>query len=161
VLSIGYLVSAGFEQIYIMYNISVYSTGDILETTHSGLAWDKATTAWRRLWACSKALSVSPWYLSPTGLPGYPARRAVLEKAEPWLSPLNLSEKMWFRNNLKAQFNFLGDVYLSRPGAVVLATAYPFFYVFSLSVMPYKIICSSSPFRSSGFTLAYYQQILA
>jgi ABC-type polysaccharide transport system permease subunit len=32
VLSIGWLVSAGFEQIYIMYNISVYSTGDILET---------------------------------------------------------------------------------------------------------------------------------
>lgn len=32
VLSIGYLVSAGFEQIYVMYNVSVYSTGDILET---------------------------------------------------------------------------------------------------------------------------------
>jgi ABC-type polysaccharide transport system permease subunit len=32
VLSIGYLISAGFEQIYIMYNVSVYSTADILET---------------------------------------------------------------------------------------------------------------------------------
>ena len=32
VLLTGYLVSAGFEQIYVMYNPSVYSTADILET---------------------------------------------------------------------------------------------------------------------------------
>ncbi|BDP43644.1 sugar ABC transporter permease (plasmid) [Deinococcus aetherius] len=32
VILIGYLVSAGFEQVYVMYNVSVYSTADILET---------------------------------------------------------------------------------------------------------------------------------
>ena len=32
VIAVGYLVSAGFEQIYVMYNVSVYSTADILET---------------------------------------------------------------------------------------------------------------------------------
>ena len=32
ILLTGYLVSAGFEQIYVMYNVSVYATADILET---------------------------------------------------------------------------------------------------------------------------------
>lgn len=32
VISVGYLASAGFEQIYVMYNVSVLSTADILET---------------------------------------------------------------------------------------------------------------------------------
>lgn len=32
VLAMGYLISAGFEQIYVMYNTSVYATGDIIET---------------------------------------------------------------------------------------------------------------------------------
>lgn len=32
VLATGYLISAGFEQIYVMYNTSVYATGDIIET---------------------------------------------------------------------------------------------------------------------------------
>lgn len=32
VLLTGYLISAGFEQIYVMYNVSVYPTADILET---------------------------------------------------------------------------------------------------------------------------------
>jgi len=32
VLLTGWLISAGFEQIYVMYNVSVYSTADILET---------------------------------------------------------------------------------------------------------------------------------
>lgn len=32
VLLTGYLISAGFEQIYVMYNVSVYATADILET---------------------------------------------------------------------------------------------------------------------------------
>lgn len=32
VVLVGYLVSAGFEQIYVMYSVSVYSTADILET---------------------------------------------------------------------------------------------------------------------------------
>jgi ABC-type polysaccharide transport system permease subunit len=32
VLATGSLISAGFEQIYVMYNASVYATGDIIET---------------------------------------------------------------------------------------------------------------------------------
>ncbi len=32
VIATGYLLSAGFEQVYVMLNTSVYSTGDILET---------------------------------------------------------------------------------------------------------------------------------
>lgn len=32
VIAVGYLASAGFEQIYVMYNVSVLSTADILET---------------------------------------------------------------------------------------------------------------------------------
>lgn len=32
VIATGYLLSAGFEQIYVMYNPSVYATGDIIET---------------------------------------------------------------------------------------------------------------------------------
>ncbi|MCL6429846.1 MAG: ABC transporter permease subunit [Anaerolineae bacterium] len=32
VLLTGWLIRAGFEQVYVMYNVSVYSTGDILET---------------------------------------------------------------------------------------------------------------------------------
>lgn len=32
VIATGYMLSAGFEQIYVMYNPSVYSTGDIIET---------------------------------------------------------------------------------------------------------------------------------
>ncbi len=32
ILLTGYLISAGFEQIYVMYNVSVYATADILET---------------------------------------------------------------------------------------------------------------------------------
>lgn len=32
IVLVGYLVSAGFEQIYVMYSVSVYSTADILET---------------------------------------------------------------------------------------------------------------------------------
>ena len=32
VILVGYLVSAGFEQVYVMFNSSVYSTADILET---------------------------------------------------------------------------------------------------------------------------------
>ncbi|MDX2138861.1 MAG: ABC transporter permease subunit [Chloroflexota bacterium] len=31
-ISVGYLVAAGFEQVYVMYNVSVYETADILET---------------------------------------------------------------------------------------------------------------------------------
>jgi ABC-type polysaccharide transport system permease subunit len=31
-ISVGYLISAGFEQLYVMGSASVYSTGDILET---------------------------------------------------------------------------------------------------------------------------------
>ena len=65
------------------------------------------------------------------------------------------------RNNFKAQFN-LGDVFIYLVLAlVVLATAYPFFYVFSLSVMPYKnYLQQPVHLGPSGFTLAYYQQIL-
>jgi putative aldouronate transport system permease protein len=44
---------------------------------------------------------------------------------------------------------------------VIIATAYPFFYVFSLSVMPYKnYLGQPVHLGPSGFTLAYYQQIL-
>jgi ABC-type polysaccharide transport system permease subunit len=32
VLATGTLITAGFEQVYVMYNASVYSTGDIIET---------------------------------------------------------------------------------------------------------------------------------
>ncbi len=32
ILAVGTLITAGFEQIYVMYNASVYSTGDIIET---------------------------------------------------------------------------------------------------------------------------------
>ena len=32
VILIGYVVTGGFEQVYVMYNVSVYSTADILET---------------------------------------------------------------------------------------------------------------------------------
>jgi ABC-type polysaccharide transport system permease subunit len=32
IVLVGYLVSAGFEQIYVMYGVAVYSTADILET---------------------------------------------------------------------------------------------------------------------------------
>lgn len=32
VILVGYLVSGGFEQVYVMYNVSVYSSADILET---------------------------------------------------------------------------------------------------------------------------------
>ena len=32
VIAVGYLASAGFEQLYVMYNVSVLATADILET---------------------------------------------------------------------------------------------------------------------------------
>jgi ABC-type polysaccharide transport system permease subunit len=32
VVLVGYLISAGFEQVYVMYSVSVYATADILET---------------------------------------------------------------------------------------------------------------------------------
>ena len=32
ILSVGWIIQGGFEQMYVMYNTSVYSTGDILET---------------------------------------------------------------------------------------------------------------------------------
>ena len=41
VLLTGYLISAGFEQIYVMYNVSVYPTADILETYTLRVALDQ------------------------------------------------------------------------------------------------------------------------
>jgi ABC-type polysaccharide transport system permease subunit len=43
VLLIGYLVSAGFEQIYIMYNPSVYASTDIIETFSLRLAFQQGS----------------------------------------------------------------------------------------------------------------------
>jgi len=43
VLSTGYLVSAGFEQIYVMYNPSVYASGDIIETFSLRLAFQQGS----------------------------------------------------------------------------------------------------------------------
>ena len=46
--------------------------------------------------------------------------------------------------------------------AVFLAAAYPFFYVFSLAVMPYeRYISQAFHLGPSGFTLDYFQQILS
>ena len=42
VLLTGWLVRAGFEQVYVMYSVSVYSTGDILETLALRLGLNQA-----------------------------------------------------------------------------------------------------------------------
>jgi putative aldouronate transport system permease protein len=66
-----------------------------------------------------------------------------------------------YRRNLIPHLS-LGDVLIYFVLLiVVIVTAYPFFYVFSLSVMPYQnYVRQPVHLGPSGFTLAYYQQIL-
>lgn len=52
-LALGNVLNAGFDQVYNMYSISVYSTGDIIDTFIYAWAWRISSFRRRQPWACS------------------------------------------------------------------------------------------------------------